>query len=358
MSNSFTSPPVLVDPARTTAGLTIRSEEASRLGDMSNYAFAHLGCGNVLTQAWDDDVWPFSLTTMTDVCEWIIPHPSEEHVELKFIIMAHTTAAGSTAKVTVQFPLSGNSYFSTATITDSARFGSSFNVITVAISAVEDETVAYARLSLQAASGAVIDVAGVQASWSPLSSPLATRALDQYGAEVIPFGASRLAADLPLTSRFGVDMVDNITQMRKRMRTLLSWSGVSESDTYTLQGALHNAAEGLGSFDPQLLYSEAALFAGMSENDLDVDVYIKAANVGGSPLIIEVFGYRLSITGNGWSSFGLDLRLPEIERGVEFRLPMYRVGLEPTQHNADTLLSDSNRIATAPHVTGLCILGV
>ena len=43
MSNSFTSPPVLVDPARVTAGLTIRSEEASRLADMNNYTFATHG---------------------------------------------------------------------------------------------------------------------------------------------------------------------------------------------------------------------------------------------------------------------------------------------------------------------------
>ena len=39
MANSFTSPPVLVDPARVTAGLTIRAEEMRRLGDMVNYSF-------------------------------------------------------------------------------------------------------------------------------------------------------------------------------------------------------------------------------------------------------------------------------------------------------------------------------
>ena len=76
MSNSFTSPPVLVDPARVTAGLTISSEEVSRLGDMVNYSFAHVGCGNVISQAWHDDVFLFENTTMTDVCEWIVPRPS------------------------------------------------------------------------------------------------------------------------------------------------------------------------------------------------------------------------------------------------------------------------------------------
>ena len=358
MSNEFTSPPVLVDPARVTAGLTIRSEEASRLGDMGNYSFAQVGCGNVISQAWDDQVWPFSVNSMTDVCEWVVPHPSEEHVTFNFVLMAHSTQPGSSAKVTVEFPLSGNTYFSTSTISDTARFGGAFELITVSISAVEDETIAQVRLSLEAGSGAVVYVAGVQASWAALSSPLAARALDQYGEAFIPSGSLRLSADLPLTSRFGVDQINNIAMLRKRKRTLLSWSGASTSDTYTLSGTSHRAAQGLGSFDPQLLYSETALFAGMPETGLDVDVYIKAANVGGTALDVEIFGYRFSVSSNGWSSYGVDLRQPELARGVEFRLPMYRVGLEPTQLNADNLLSDTNRISTAPHIIGLCILGV
>ena len=44
MSNSFTSPGLLVDPARLTSGLTIRSDELERIGDMQNYAFAVGGC--------------------------------------------------------------------------------------------------------------------------------------------------------------------------------------------------------------------------------------------------------------------------------------------------------------------------
>ena len=357
MSNSFTSPPVLIDPARTTAGLTIRSEEAARLGDLCNYTFAHVGCGTVIAQAWDDQVWPFSTNSMTDVCEWYVPHPSEEHVEFKLRLMAHTTAAGSTAKVTVTFPTTGNAYFSTGTIVDSARFGSAFLEITTAISAVEPDRYAIVKLSLQAASGGVVHTAGVQANWSALSSPLATRALDQYGSEFIPAGATRLGADLPLTSRFGVDTLSNIGLVRQRGRVLLSWSGVEDSDTYTLQGALHKAAFGVGSYDPELMFSEAAIFAGMPENGLSVQVFIKAANIS-SALEVELFGYRLSISSNGWNAYTLDNRLSEIERGVNFRLPMYRVGLERTEHNVSNLLSDTNRAANSVKlIKGLVIIG-
>lgn len=357
MSNSFTSPPVLVDPARTTAGLTIRSEEASRLGDMNNYAFAHTGCGTVISQAWDDQVWPFSTNSMTDVCEWYVPHPSEEHVEFKLRVMAHSSVSGNTAKATVTFPTTSNSYFSTGTITDTARFGSAFTEITVAISAVESDRYAIVKLSLQAASSAVIYVAGVQGNWSALSSPLATRSLDQYGSEFIPAGATRLGADLPLTSRFGVDTLSNIDLVRQRGRVLLSWSGVQDSDTYTQQGALHKAALGVGSYDPELMFSEAAIFAGMPENGLDVDVFINAANISAA-LEIELFGYRLTISSNGWNAYSLDNRLTQIERSVEFRLPMYRVGLEQTEHNVSNLLSDTNRASNSVKlIKGLAIIG-
>ena len=298
MSNSFTSPPVLVDPARTTAGLTIRSEEAARIGDMTNYSFSHVGCGTVVSQCWDDQVWPFSTNSMTDVCEWYVPHPSEEHAEFKMRVMAHATSAGCTAKITVTFPTTGNSYFSSATITDSARFGSAFLEITVAISAVEPDRYAIVKLSLQAASGAKVHTAGVQGNWSALSSPLASRSLDQYGSDFIPAGNTRLGADLPLCSRFGVDTLSNIGLLRQRGRVLLSWSGVEDSDTYTLQGALHKAALGVGSYDPELMFSEAAIFAGMPENNLDVDVFIKAANISAN-LDVEIFGYRLTVSSNG-----------------------------------------------------------
>lgn len=352
MTNSFTSPPILVDPARLTSGLTIRSQEAQRLADMQNYAFAYGGSGDVLNQAWDAEVFEFTTTSLTDVCQWYIPHPSEEHVEFKFRLSSFSTVSGSTARVSVNFPLSGGTYRTTATITDSSRFSSVFDVITVPISAVEDEPYALVTLSLQAASGATIEVSAVQGSWSPLTSPLASRALDQYGEEVIPQGQSRLGVDLPLSSRFGVETLNNITQMRKRPRTLLNWSGVFASSS--------NPAQGLGSTDPQVLFSEVALSAGLNLIGLNVVVFINTENVGVNPLLVDVFGYRLSLPLNGWNVISVDLREPElVDRSNDFRLSMHRVGLMDTPNNADVLLSASNLItANPPYIKGIAIMGV
>ena len=352
MSNSYTSPPVLVDPARMTSGLTIRSDELSRLGDMQNYAFAYGGCHDAVNQAWDAEVFEYDSTSLADVCEWWIPHPSEEHVEFKFRLSASTSVAGSQAKVTLTFPLSGNSYSATTTITDSSRFASVFDVITVAISAVEDELYAKCTLSLQASTGATISVAAVQGSWTPLASPLATRALDQYGSLFIPMGADRLGDDEALTARFGVDTLSNITQLRRRPRTLLNWSGVfSHSATST-------PAKGLGSKDAELLFSEVALSSGMNLNDLDIDIQINAVNIT-TPLVINAFGYRLAVSNNGWNSFGLDLRLPETDRSGDFKLSMYRVGVDDTIVNTEAFLSASNLITSnPPYIKGINIMGV
>ena len=358
MSNSFTSPPVLVDPARVTAGLTIRSEEVSRLADMVNYSFAHVGCGNVINQAWHDEVFQFDSTTMTDVCEWIVPRPSAEHTEFKLRLMAHCTiSGGGLAKVTVSSPISGHSDSTTITITDTSRFQSGFDVITVAISSVEQELYAEVTLSLDAPSGGLIEVAGVQAGWTPLTSPLTVRALDQYDEEFIPMGANRLAADLPLTSRWGVDMLNNIRMMRPRGRVLFSWSGADEGRVVS---AL-TVARGLGTFDTQLMYSDAVSFDGMPENSLDVDVWFYVENYDAAdPLVVVAFGYRFTMAQAGWNSFGVAVRGQELPRSTEFRLPMYRSGLDENEINDDNLLNGGGRTVdnSDPYVSGFMVIGV
>ena len=358
MANSFTSPPVLVDPARVTAGLTIRSEEASRLADVNNYAFAHLGTANVISQAWRDEVFQFDNTSMTDVCEWVVPRPSAEHVELKLRLMAFTSVAGGQAKVTVTSPISGHSDTTTITITDTSRFQSAFSVITVAISSVEQETIAEVKLSLQAASGGLIEVSGVQASWTPLTTPLTVRALDQYSddAEFIPMGTTRMSADLPLTSRAGVDLITNQTMLKRRGRVLFSWSGVSESRVVSSEAA----AKGLGVFDSQLLFSEAVLFDGMTDAGLDIDLYFYVENYDvADPLRVVALGYYFTMTQAGWNSFNVPIRTEELTRSTEFRLPMYKTGLDESRINTTDLLSDSRRVVDGdPYISAFMIVGV
>ncbi len=352
MSNSYTTPPLLTDPARLTAGLTVRSTEFSRLGDAQNYAFATGGCTEVINQFWDSAVFEFTTTSLTECCQWYIPNPSEEHTEFKFRISASSNTAGAIASVTLTFPLSGNSYTGATTISDTSRFNSVFNEITVNITSAEDEKYAICKLSLHA-SGGTVEVAAVQANWSRLASPLANRLLGQYGENLTPQGVNRLGDDQALTSRFGVETFNNINQLRKRGRVLLNWSGVDNASS--------SPARGLGSLDTQLMYNYVSIFAGMSQNDLDVDVFVNAVNIGStSPIHVDVFGYRLNVTLDGWNSFGLSLRLPAEESlSNQFSLSMYRVGIDETLNNTSTLLSKDNPIGSSPaYIRSVAIVGV
>ena len=350
MSNSYTSPPLLTDPARLGAGQTVRSTEFKRLGDAQNYSIAHGGCNNVISQFWDAEVFEYTSTSMTNVCSWYVPNPSEEHTEFKVRLSASSSGAGALAKIKITFPLSGNSYTDQITISDSTRFNNVFDVATVSITSAEDEAYCIVSLSLKSSSG-TIEIAGIQGNWSPLSSPLPTRLMGQYGADITPSGIVRLGDDQALTSRFGVESINNINQIRKRGRVLLNWSGVFSASSA--------AAQGIGALDGQILYSLAAIFAGMSQNSLDVDIFVNVAGLTSSntPLLFDVFGYRLALTLSGWNSYGVDLRLPEHDLSDQFGLSMYRVGVSETAINTASLLSKDNPLGGSPaYIRGLSIV--
>ena len=354
MSNSYTSPPTLVDPARTTAGLTLRTTEISRLGDLQNYAFAVGGCGDVLNQYWDEDVFEINSTSYVVACDWYIPRPSNIHNEIKVRLGAHTTTAGGTFRFNVTFPTSINKYTSApVTITDSSRFASAFEEATITVTGAETDQEVLLTLEVQAVNPGFVQLAFIQARWSELSSPLTTGSLGQGSDSFIPQGIDRLGADLPLSARFGVETLANLTTLRKRGRTLFQWAGAQNARVGT------SPAVGLGIFDPQAMFSNVALYGGMNQiDDLEVKVFIDVVNYGAGSFV-DIFGHRLSITSGGWNSYSLKLRLEEITLSDQFRLSMYRVGLDGTPNNQGLLLSIDNKVNTSPlYIRALSIIGV
>ena len=351
MSNSYTSPPTLVDPGRVTASQTLRTTEISRLGDLQNYTFATGGTSDVLNQYWDLDVFEANDTTDTTICEWYIPRPSNAHNEFKVRIGAHTTH-GSVATVTLTFPSSSNTYSQWVTITDTSRFGSSFNEMTINVTGSEVDERVLATLQVRSIAPGYIQMAFIEARWTPLSSPLVTGALIQGADSFIPQGVSRLGADLPLTARFGVETLANITTLRKRGRVLFQWAGARTSR------AGSNPAQGLAIFDPQVMFSNVALFGGMNQiDDLDIDIFIDVVNYSAGSFV-DIFGHRLSITQSGWNEYSVKLRLEENSFSNEFRLSMYQVGLDETPNNSGLLLSIDNKINTSPlYIRAISIIG-
>ena len=360
MTNSFTDEPTLTDPGRTIAGQTIRTTEISRLADLQNYCFGVGGTHNLISQTFDDSCFLQDSTAFTLMCQWYIPRLSRSHNELKVRISSFCSTSGAQIKLTLGFALSGNTYSTTINVSDSTRYGSIFDVATITTISSETESFAYLNMEVRAPSGDEIEVLGIQANWSPLTSPLSGGVHYIGTSEFIPQGASQQGADKPLSSRFGVQTLKNIQTLRTRGRVLLNWSGVqnASSSLPASQGA--NPPVGLGHGDQVLLNSEVALFSGMNEIDgLSITLFAHVVGLGsGQTITVEIFNHRLTFSFNGWSSYSLDLIATEIPRSNEFGLSMYRVGLEVNDLNAHALLSILNPIASTPYINALSIIGV
>ena len=103
-----------------------------------------------------------------------------------------------------------------------------------------------------------------------------------------------------------------------------------------------------------------ALFAGMREEGLNVDIFIKVANLPSGTLDFDIFGYRVELFQNDWNSFGLGLIVPEdLSMSDEFGLSMYRVGVDNTPHNQSVLLGTGNPITGSPaYIQAISVIGV
>lgn len=360
MTNSFSSTPTLVDPSRVTAGQTIRTTEADRLCDLQNYIFAIGGTHNVVSQTYDDSCFRQNSTSFVEMSSWYIPILSRVHNDLVINISGFCSTAGAQVKAVLYFPISTNSYTTTMTITDTSRYSSVFNSGTITKLSSELEESAILSIEVKAPTGDEVEILGIQANWSPLTSPLSGGVQAIGGSRFIPQGATRQSADRPLTSRFGVETLENIDILRKRGRVLLNWSGVISANSSSALSVAANPPVGLGIADRYLMFSECALFRGMNEIDnLRIQINVKAANlVSPNTITVEIFSHRLTLTSNGWSKFSVDLVRDEIERSNEFGLSMYRVGVEVSDINGDNLLSALKPIASNGYISALSIIGV
>ena len=263
MSNSFTSSPTLVDPSRLTASQTIRSTEIARLSDLANYCFATGGTYNCVSQLYDDNSFCTNSTSFINMAQWLIPRISNAHNTLIVNLQAFCpTAANATAELDLDFGTV--KYTTQVSITDQGRYNASFNTGTILVTGSQNEDHAILKLSLKAPTGQEVVLLGIQANWQALTSPLTTGELGQQNDIFTPQGQTRQGIDKPLSSRWGVEMLENINTLRRRPRVLFNWSGVentSSSSAISVRGA---APKAIGRGDLSSFYSEVAIFAGTS----------------------------------------------------------------------------------------------
>ena len=340
MSNSFTSPPIFTDPQAVVAGQPISSGPVSRIGETINYAFAQGGITNVISQAWTTGACSQSLTTYQSMCEWYLPAASTLHQDLEVYIIAHgtgsirlTLAMGGTS-TQEEVALSGGSahlYISTLSL---ASFSATFGTLTMEVKATSGQ----------------VKVDSIMARWAPLISPLPTSTGAISGVTFRPMGIDRLDTDQPLSARVGHRMLQNIEALRGRYRTWLSWSAALNAD----RGGEDRPVEWLGGGDIPWLAAPTHIHWGET---IPQTIYcaIKTEIVT-DPVVVDIMGQRYTLTINGWNIITIALDI-DPERVNAFKLPIYRVGLDSTEHNLIGTGWNGSRGVSTPVITAVCMWG-
>ncbi len=364
MSNSFTSPPLLTDASRVVAGQTIRTTEIARLADSSNYAFATGGTSNVLSQTWDDSTFRQDGTSFVEMCQWYIPQISSSHQTLNIRVFGFDIG-GANGEAKFTYIVGSNSYSTTISITP-LQYYAVFDVGVINITATQNEAAGLLKMEVRAPGSGEIEILSVTASWSPLTSPLATGQHFHQLSEYIPQGQTRLSADLPLSSRTGVELINNINTLRRRPRVLFNWSGVEGVSSGSGISSAGAAPRGIATGDLNSMFSESAIFPGIREDStLDLTAYVNVLQNGGSytPISIDLLGERITMNSTGWTTHTLNFRLEELPRSNDFGLSVYRVGPDESAHNLTQLFVFGVDMAGGsgtylPYVAGLTIIGV
>jgi len=153
-------------------------------------------------------------------------------------------------------------------------------------------------------------------------------------------------------------MIDNINEVRKRFRSLLSWSGVYDTSS-TLFPAVTEATRsqiyiGYGDIDTLIAYP--MLPSGFENLNFDkLELHVRAIG----DIDFTFFGQSLSInqasdTTVGWTIFDLEIDNGQLSVVGDTRLPYYQATFDDTEENRTNLVSLSNLRANRypPAITG------
>ena len=333
MSNSFTIPPVLPDSSTVVAGQEISSISLSKMGDLSNYMDAYGGSTNIVSQAYDEDVFIVDYTIVPTLpnSSWRVPSISSKHLSLDVYIIANCSLSTSTISIDGDF----GSGVINQTITVNTTGYSTFSA-TLTFSSI---TQLYGDIDLRVyntLSTAVTRIRTIMIRWSPLASPVSTGSSVLGSDLCTPFGVARLGANQALTSRVGHQLLENINHFRKRPRVLISWSGLFGTSPITPSTSPPRT---LGFGDVDILKPLAPYFASVNPSSHQFTVALK---VGGSsiPISLTIMGNEINTTGGiGWITQTFTVLIDTDSRSLEFNQDLCKWGLDSTQLNITALTS-------------------
>lgn len=346
MSNSYSATTILADPASTVAGKEVTFSTPERMANGINFGFATGNCENVISQAFADRCFIQKLSSYTEMAEWRIPLVSLAHDEIEYLVNYRTHGASATSNIKFTLDVGGSTFTSILSLSTTTNgFASNNSVITFPAGNHYYGTV---TMEIEAGSGVEVEVFSLMAYFKRIVSPIPAGQKNQYNTSdfFTPFGTTRATVNNALTSRFAHNMIDNIGELRKRFRSLLSWSGVYNTQSSLFPDAADAASSQIyiGVGDINSLFAYPLLPSGFENLGFDkLQLHVKAIG----DVDFTFFGQSLSInqasdTTIGWHIFDLEIDNAQLSTVGDTRLPYYQATFDATNENQNNLISIFN----------------
>ena len=346
MSNSYNATTLLADPASTVAGKHVTLLTPERMANGINFAFATGNCENVISQAFADRCFITSASSYTEMAQWRVPLVSLDHDEIEYIVNYRTHGSGSGCNIRFTLDVNGTTVVSVLALSSTTNAFANNNGVIVFPGG--NHYYGTVTMEIQTGSGAEVEIFSVMAYFKRIASPIPAGQKNQYNASALltPFGTTRTTVNNAFTSRFAHNMIDNIGELRKRFRSLLSWSGVYSTSS-TIYPDADDAATSqiyIGVGDINSLFAYPLLPSGFENLNFDrLELHVKAIG----DVDFTFFGQSLSInqasdTTVGWTIFDLEIDNGELSVVGDTRLPYYQATFDATNENRDSLVSLAN----------------
>lgn len=342
MGNTYDATTILADPSSTVAGKEIQFSTPDRMAQSINYSFATGACHNVLSQAYSDKVFIQDSSSFTEMSQWRIPLVSLEHNELEVVMNYRLYGSSSSCNAKITLDVGANTANSTINLATSTN-GIANGSVTIVMPS-SNEYYGTLTIELQGdGSTAEVELFSIMARFKRINSPIPAGQKNQYVTteNFRPFGTVRTDSDNALSSRFGYNMIDNISIMRKRLKSYLTWSGVyspSSNQYPSLEDASASVVY-IGQGHIGTLFSYPLLPSGWEElvgNKLQL--HVRAIG----DVIFEFMGNQIVVdqatsSTVGWSIFELSIDQIDLSEIGDINLPYYIGEFDQVLDNYSTL---------------------
>lgn len=382
MSNSYNTSTILADTSSVVAGRAIEFNTPQRIANANNYSWGAGGAHNVLSQAYADQTFIQDSGSFVEMSEWRIPLASLEHDILEIVVnyKIHTNAVGLTSNIKFTLKTDTNTATTTINLPNSSN-GIANSDLSIVMPTAGASQVYYATLTCEvqadSANSSEVEIKSIMARWKVLPSPISTGALYQYDVNSSFFakGTARTGANQSFTSRFAHQVIDNITLLRQRLKSYLTWSPVYNASSSIFSSAQDAAAPevflSVGHIDT--LISQALIshgFDSMTTRKLELHVKYIKSTVAKS---FDFFNNNISLaTGTGgavaWAEYTLEVDYQALSNMGDTNLPYYTAKLNNSNNNLESLASLNNMpLVRYPNTTssttwglviGLSLMGV